>query len=374
MTTLRIAHAEPWPGRLANGGFHTRGHLVVLADDAGHQAVPIWIQNAGDLADLLERPAGQIVTDAVPQELTTRLLGAARARVTGVDIDVTEAGAAELTPEVTVARIGLAGPAGTRQVTADLGLGLALAAAAGAPVRLADAVLDRLAVPVPGDDLLIPFLDRVPPAPAWPGRKRWPLATLRGPRPRYEPRNLDFADGLDRWNLDSWPGPDPDRPDPDRPDPDRPDPDRPDPDGQGPAVGGRDYAAAAEGPSAVLSSAVPRPAGSAALVQAIYADDYRGAIVTFSGEIHVDALTGQAGLRLEILRNWWENAGTREDHGLTIASRHRDWTTYEITVQIPADADLIRFGTALTGPGRIALRNPDLRRAEPEAEPNAGTP
>jgi hypothetical protein len=326
---------------------------------------------AGDLADLLDRPAGQIVTDGVPQEFTTRLLGAARARVTGVDIDVTEAGVAKLSPEVTVARIGLAGLAGTRQVTADLGLGLALAAAAGAPVRLADAVLDRLAVPVPGDDLLTPFLDRVPPAPARPGRKRWPLATLRGPRPRYEPRNLDFADGLDRWNLDSWPGPDPDGPDADRSDPDRSDLDRPDPYGPGPADGERDYAAAAEGPSAVLSSAVPRPAGSAALVQAIYADDYRGAIVTFSGEIRVDALTGQAGLRLEILRNWWESLGTREDHGLTIASRHRDWTRYEIRVQIPADADLIRFGTALTGPGRIALRNPDLRRAEREAEPGA---
>jgi hypothetical protein len=169
VTTIRIAHAEPRPGRLANGGFHTRGHLVVLADDAGHRAVPIWIQGAGDLADLLERPADQVITDSVPQELTTRLLGAARTRVTGVDIDVTEAGVAELSPEVTVARIGLAGPAGTRQVTADLGLGLALAAAAGAPVRLADAVLDRLAIPVPGDDLLTSFLDRVPPA-AWP----WP--------------------------------------------------------------------------------------------------------------------------------------------------------------------------------------------------------
>jgi hypothetical protein len=305
----------------------------------------------------------------VPQEFTTRLLGAARARVTGVDIDLTAAGAGELSPEVTVARIGLAGPAGTRQVTADLGLGLALAAAAGAPVRLADAVLDRLAVRVSGDDLLTPFLDRVPP-PARPGRKRWPLATLRGPRPRYEPRNLDFADGLDRWTLDSWPGPDPDGPDPDRPDPDRPDPER-----QALADGERNYAAAAEGPSAVLSSAVPRPAGSAALVQAIYADEYRGAIVTFSGEIRVDALTGQAGLRLEILRNWWESLGTREDHGLTIASRHRDWIRYEITVQIPADADLIRFGTALTGPGRIALRNPDLRTdPRADAEPAAGAP
>jgi hypothetical protein len=257
VTTVRIAHAEPRPGRLANGGFHTRGYLVVLADDVGHRAVPSWMQHAGDLADLLERPAGQIVTNAVPAELTTRLLGAAGARVTGVDIDLTEAGAAELSPEVTVARIGLAGPAGTRQVTADLGLGLALAAAAGAPVRLADAVLDRLAVPVPGDDLLTPFLDRVPPALTRPGRERWPLATLRGPRPRYEPRNLDFADGLDRWDLDSWPGPNPDQPDPDRPNSDW----------QGPADGEWDYSAAVDGPSAVLSSAVPRPAGSAALVQ-----------------------------------------------------------------------------------------------------------
>jgi hypothetical protein len=348
VTTVRIAHAEPRPGRLANGGFHTRGHLVVLADDAGHRAVPIWMQGAGDLANLLERPADQVITDSVPQELTTRLLGAARARVTGVDIDVTEAGVAELSPEVTVARIGLAGPAGTRQVTADLGLGLALAVAAGAPVRLADSVLDRLAVPVPGGDLLTPFLDRVPPA-AWPppGPRppRWPLAALPG-RPRYEPRNLDFADGLDRWDLDCWPGPDPGRP--------------------GAADGKPDYAAAAEGPSAVLSSTVSRPAGSAALIQAVYADDYRGIAVTFSGEISADTPAGQAGLRLEVLRHWWRGSGTREDHGLTIAGRRRDWTRYEITARIPADADLIRFGIALNGPGRIALRNPDLRIAGPD--------
>jgi len=110
-----------------------------------------------------------------------------------------------------------------------------MAAAAGASVRLT--------VPVPGDDLLTPFLDRVPPAaPAWPraaalaalpGRQpplraeqpglrrrpgRWDLdswsdphpgrpgtadggrrAGLRGPR--HEPRNLTFADGLDHWVL-----------------------------------------------------------------------------------------------------------------------------------------------------------------------------
>jgi hypothetical protein len=349
VTTIRIAHAEPRPGRLANGGFHTCGHLVVLADDAGHRAVPIWMQGADDLAKLLQRPAGQFIADNVPQELTTRLLGAARARVTGVDIDLTEAGATELSPEVTVARIGLAGPAGTRPVTADLGLGLALAVAAGAPVRLADAVLDRLAVAVPGDDLLTPFLDRVPPA-AWPASgptpPRWPLATLRG-RPRYEPRNLDFAGGLDRWDLDCWPGPGQDQP--------------------GAADREPDYAAAADGPSGVLSSTVPRPAGSAALVQAVYADDYRDVTVTFGGELTGELSSGQAGLRLEILRHWWRGPATRQDHGLTIAGRRRDWTSHEITARVPADADIIRFGIALTGPGRIALRNPELRSTGPEA-------
>ena len=44
MTTVRIAHAEPRPGKLENGGFQTRGHLVVLADDAGHRAVPVWLR------------------------------------------------------------------------------------------------------------------------------------------------------------------------------------------------------------------------------------------------------------------------------------------------------------------------------------------
>ena len=107
---------------------------------------------------------------------------------------------------------------------------------------------------------------------------------LRG-RPRYEPRNLDFADGLDRWDLDCWPGPAPDRP--------------------GAPEGASDYAAVADGPCALLSATAPRPAGSAALVQAVYADDYRGSTITVSGELSGELLSGQGGLRLEILRHWW---------------------------------------------------------------------
>jgi hypothetical protein len=349
MTTIRIAHAEPLPGRLGNGEFQTRGFLVVLADDAAHRAVPIWMRGEpgeDDLSQLLElagQHAGEILTVDVPEELTARLLRAADASVTGVDIDVTAADVDELSPEVTVARVGLAGPEGTRQVTAGLGLGLAMAAAAGAPVRLADAVMDRLAVPVPGDDLLGPFLDRVPPV-ARPrpghGLMGWPVGTLPGKRPRFEPRNLEFADGLDRWDLDL--GSRREAGDPRQP----------------------DYSAAVDGQSAILMSALPRPAGSAALVQAIFADDYRGATVVFRGEIRTERLTEQAGLRLEILRHWWRAGRAREDYGVTV-SGGTQWARHEITAPIPEDADMIRFGIMLTGYGRIALRNPGLGRAEP---------
>jgi hypothetical protein len=348
MTTVRIAHAEPRPGKLDNGEFQTLGWLVVLADDAGHRAVPVWLPGepaAADLARLVEfggRPSEEMATSDAPQDLTTRLLRAAGASVTGVDIDVTEDDAHELSPEGAVARIGLGGAAGSRQVTAGLGLGLAMAAAAGAPVRLAGEVLDRVAVPVPGEDVLSPLLDRVPPwarVPAGGGLAGWPVVTLPAKRPRFEPRNLDFADGLDRWDLDCS-SRQADEPQP------------------------AQYAAAADGESAVLSSAAGRPAGSAALVQSVYADDYRGATVTFRGEIRTEPGTEQAGLRLEILRQWWRTGSPREDYGRTVAGGS-SWRGNEITALIPVDADIIRFGIVLVGTGGIALRNPELHAAEP---------
>jgi hypothetical protein len=329
MTTVRIAHVEPRPGRLPDGGFHTRGFLVVLADDAGRRAVPIWLSEpaAGDLAQVAARPPEEITSSGAPQELAARLLHAAGANVTGVNIDVTDPDATELRPETAMTRIGLDGAEGTRQVTASLGLGLAMAAAAQAPVRLADAVLDRVAAPVTGDDPLTPFLDRVPPvARVAPGRDAAgpPMALLPAKRPRFEPRNLTFADGLDRWDLDG---------------------------------GARyDYSATADGPSAVLSSVVPRPAGTVALFQTIFADDYRGREVVFSGEISAGPLTEPAGLHLEILKHWRR---VREDHGVTVAGRC-DWTRYEVRTPVADDADVIRFGITLAGTGRIALRHPEL--------------
>ena len=121
------------------------------------------------------------------------------------------------------------------------GYGLKLAVAAGAPVRVADAVMDRLAVPVHGEDVHAPFL--LPAADRPPGHP--------GQRRRFEPRNMAFTDGLDYWELAGsfldagrphW----------------------------------QDYSRAAADRSAVLASAVPEPSGSAVLFQEIYAEDYRG--------------------------------------------------------------------------------------------------
>ncbi len=36
------------------------------------------------------------------------------------------------------------------------------------------------------------------------------------------------------------------------------------------------------------------------------------------------------------------------------------WTQYEVTAQIPADANLITFGVFLNGGGQLELRHPEL--------------
>ena len=328
MASVRVAHAEPLPGKLPTGEILTVGYLVVLADDAGHRAVPIWLPGepgVDDLARLVElrdRPPEEAVSLAVPEELTARLLGVAGASVTGVDIDVTLPDADTLGPKVTVARVELTGRCGTRHVAAGLGLGLAIAVTAGATIRVPDAVMDRLSAPVAGDDLLTPFLDRVPPA----ARERF----MRGKRPRYEPRNMDFADGLDRWNLEVPEG----------------------------------YMAGVEGQSATLSSAASRPAGSALLLQGIYAEDYRGGAVTFSGEIRTGPRTERAGLRLLVVRHESRGGPIREDRRVAVSGR-TEWTRHEITALVPGDANMILFGIELTGPGLVALRNPALGNQAP---------
>jgi hypothetical protein len=268
-------------------------------------------------------------------ETAVRLLGTAGTAVSAVDIEPASADVPELRSDTVTARVGLATATGTRPVTVAAEYGLALAAVAGAPVRVADAVMDRLAVPVEGEDMLAPFL---PPADARPPGR---------PARRFEPRNMAFTDGLDHWELAGSFSDDSQR-------------------------AGPDYSCTAADRSAVLAATVPEPAGSAVLVQAIAAEDYRGRTVTFRGQLRATGLAGQAGPHLAVSGPMSESMATRPllGHGSSslTAPGSSDWTWHEVTVPVPGEAIVIRFGISLAGGGRIELRGAELTPAPPGAQ------
>jgi hypothetical protein len=338
VTTVRIVVAEPRSDGGTDGSVVNGQHLIVFADDTGHRAVPLWLPIRGNkelLGRLLDRPAGDAAMAGVLQETAARLLHAAGVPVTAVDIEPASEDVLQLRSDTVAARVGLATPAGTRHVMVSAGYGLALAAAAGAPVRVADEVMDRLAVPVQGEDVLAPFL---PPAAARPpGRPPQ--------RRRFEPRNMAFTDDLDRWVLA----------------------------GSFLAAGEphwHDYSCTAEERSAVLASAVPEPSGSAVLLQTIYADDYRGRTVTFRGELRTEGVAAHAGLHLAPGRPDEPPGAHLRDPGSSslTAPGSSDWTWHEVTMPVPGDAGVIRFGISLAGRGRIELRDAELTPARPETQ------
>lgn len=355
MTTVRIARAgrRVRPSHLAG---RAPTHVILLADDAGGRELPLWFLAAEGLRlESLLGPESEQTADG----LTARMLRALGATVTGVEIG-------ELGPEVAAARIGLTPgrdapgltrSAGARQVTVRLVEGLALAIAAGAPIRVADTVMDRLAVPAgttavrdagpTGNPLEPPLRGKGGPAgaggPAGPGAPGEPLRWRRG-RPRYAPRNVTFADGLTGWLFggsfnehvsDShW----------------------------------HDYECVAANGTAAIASAVAEPAGFAMLGQEVYGDDYRGATLTFRGELRVPE--GRAGMFLRVNEGrpirgplTEEAAFADPDNNATLVANDPGWVPRQVAAQVPADADVIVFGVFLAGRGRIELRNPELRLA-----------
>jgi hypothetical protein len=129
-----------------------------------------------------------------------------------------------------------------------------------------------------------------------------------------------------------------------------------------------DYSCTAADQSAVLAATVQEPAGSAGLVQTVYADDYRGAAVTFRGQLRTTDVAGQAGLHLAVSGPASVSMATRpllgHDSSLT-APGSSDWTWHEVTVPVPGEATAIRFGISLAGHGRIELRGAELTPAPP---------
>jgi RNA polymerase sigma factor (sigma-70 family) len=317
MTAVRIAHADPvWMTR-------PESMLVVLVDDAGHRALPVRLRrHDAKLWRLLSRPDDHHdeLDDDHAEEMTGRLLQAGGVTLTGVTVT-------DLGPGVIATRIGIAGPGGTRPVTASLADGLTLAVITGAPLAVDDPVMDRLARPVTGPDLLSQF--------------RSQETFTRGLHRRFEPRNMTFTDGLARWQLG----------------------------GTFLRQGtGLDYSAATEDGRAILTAAVSEPAGFAFLAQEIEPDDYRGRTVTFRGELRTATADGRAGLVLRVTSpgrsappraaspDPWEDPANH----IAFATGTGAWTQYEVTAQIPADANRITFGVFLNGGGQLELRHPEL--------------
>ena len=340
MTIVRIVLADPRTGGPPDGGAVNGRQLIVLADtvpaeDGGRRALPLWLPGLDFklLWWLLDRPAGDAVVAGVLEETAARLLHAAGVAVTAVDIGPAGEDVPELRSDTAAAQVELATAAGTQHVTVSAGYGLKLAVAAGAPVRVADEVMDRLAVPVHGEDVHAPFL--LPSAVRPPGGP--------GQRQGFEPRNMAFTDGLDRWELAGsfldagrphW----------------------------------QDYSCTAADGAAILASAVPEPSGFAVLFQEIYADDYRGRAVTFRGQLRTAGMAGQAGLHLAAGRPAdppGEHLRDRGGSSLT-APGSSEWTWHEVTMRVPGDAGVIRFGISLPGRGRIELRDAELSPAPPE--------
>ena len=337
MTEVRIVHAEPWPGRLPEAGFAISQFLVLLGDDAGRRALAVWLNGIdGDpLWRILGQPARGAGMAGTAEELTGRLLQAAGVAVTGVDIS-------ELDTETTVpprlgsaprppaeARIVLGPPGGRQHVTARLGFGLALAAAAGAPVRVADAVLDRLAVAIQDGDLVRQFVEGLPA----------PAVSRPRPRLRFEPRNLTFADGLNRWGFGgSFLR-------------------------EGSESHGGDYSCRATDRSVIIRSAVPEPYGFAGLQQMIAADDYRGRTLVFSGELRTEDVADRAGLHLMVgppLGPVGDDRPSPPRRATVTVAGSQDWTRHEVTADVPGDAGIVGFGFFITGRGLVELRNAEL--------------
>jgi RNA polymerase sigma-70 factor, ECF subfamily len=339
MTAVRIARVEDCARqglRSPAGPARALTHVVVLEDDTGGRELPLWLRptDGNRLVRLLGRGHEEAGSSRHPaaDDLAGQLLHAIGAAVAGVDI-------AELGPEVIAAQITVTGPAGARQVTAWLAGGLAVAITAAAPVRVADAVMDRLAVPA-GTTAISASTRPGSPGPARPHRRL---------RARYEPRNLTFADGLDGWRFGGsftehasqshW----------------------------------HDYSCAAGHQIAVISSAVLEPAGFAFLGQDLLADDYRGAAVVFRAQVRRTADgPGRARLFLR-LGHLHAQPYPREplswpavfaDPGTTSAQVPADsgWAMREVTAEIPGGCDVFMFGISLAGPGQIELRNPELAR------------
>ena len=197
-----------------------------------------------------------------------------------------------------------AGEGPRRQMQVRLGYALALAAAGGAPVRVASHVMDNLAVETRSQDLLGEFLGGDAPRPA---------ERLEPDAPRFRPRNLAFADGLAGWEFGGSFR-----------------------DGQSHAA---DYACAAEAGTAVVAAAVEEPEGFAALAQSVLDHECVGRTVTFLAEVRTEDVADEAGLHP---LGGMPTGPVSLPEGLTVPlAGSNDWAAHEVSAPVPEHGGMV---------------------------------
>ena len=85
----------------------------------------------------------------------------------------------------------------------------------------------------------------------------------------------------------------------------------------------------------------------------MYGDDYRDAVVVFSGQVRTADTAGRAGLCLWVSRVQDIGRPMTDEAALAYPDNHivmadsREWTRHQITGRIPGDASIVGFGIFL---------------------------
>ncbi|TME05398.1 MAG: sigma-70 family RNA polymerase sigma factor [Chloroflexi bacterium] len=306
--------------------------LVVLLDLPGRRVLPLWLNpmEGFPLAVLLKHVSQREAPNEPSSfEFVSNLLRATGGTVQAVHIE-------ELQDQLLYARLLLQSLNGNQEVKARLGDALALAIREGSPILVADEIVRRIGMSLPpGEsttanqqlDQVVETLTAKTPFPASPGLPRI-----------KEPHNLQFTEGLQRWELRGtflfdqsgthW----------------------------------QDYICGTEATgtepgtmSGYLKARVPQPVGFADLRQAILADDYRGKHALLLAEIKTVGVEQQAGVYLRVVDPG--RTRTSEEREQVTFQGTQDWTRSETQIEVPADSVFLLFGMSLTGKGQIWIKN-----------------
>lgn len=316
--------------------------LAMLCDQSNQRVLPLWLHPMEGLAlaalqGVLKVPTPSVSLDPSGYlDFVSDMLQETGTTLQAVRIE-------ELQERLFYARVVLQSANGNREIKARVGVGLTLATRAGSPITIEDVVLEQQGMDLSTAEgqTLEQRLDNVVNSVI---AKFRPAASPKLPR-IAEPTNMQFTEGLERWELRGSFFHDPS------------------------GLHWRDYNGGTDqvGPqpgvmSGYLKAQVPEPQGFADLRQAILAQHYRGKRVRLAADVKIVDVEQQAGLYLRVI----DQAMSRppEEREQVTFSGTQDWTRYETQIGVPIDSKDILFGISLTGKGQVWVTNVQLEIVE----------